>query len=81
MTDQAHINRIHNLGTDCALEAIEAASGTFFADDGTRLIPTAPKAGDFDALRDEIGREPSSEDLEVFETAYSDAMPSIEHPA
>lgn len=58
------------MGSQFALDAIEAAGSNPTDVDGNSLLPNEPLPGDWEALVEAAGREPTDEERDLFAAAY-----------
>lgn len=65
--------QIESIATECADEAASQAGHPFDAD-GKSLLPSEPLPGDHEHLTDQLGREPTDDESELFADAYAEKM-------
>ena len=65
---------IKQTAIECADEAKDVAGSSPFNTDGSCLLPDEPPAGDWDALIDGLGREPTDAEAADFADAYIERM-------
>ncbi len=58
----------------CARAANDAAGDKPWDNEGFSLLPDEPQEGDWEALQDELGREPTNEERKAFEREYAAVM-------